>query len=47
MARKHLFLCCFTLLLCARVAQAAILTFDSAAEWEAWETPYGLIQVSE
>ena len=47
MARKHLFLCCFILFLCARVGQADILTFDSAAEWEAWEAPYGLIQVSE
>lgn len=38
----------FSLLLLLNLPLAAeVLTFDSAAEWETWERPFGLIQVSQ
>ena len=45
MTRHDFFLCCFVLLWSTHAGLAAELTFDSAAEWETWEVPYGLVQV--
>ncbi len=43
--RTCLLLCGLALLLTTRDNQAERLTFDSAADWESWEAPYGLVQV--
>jgi len=43
--RISLLLC--GILLCAYASRAERLTFDSAAAWESWEAPYGLVQIGD
>ncbi len=43
----YLVLCLALTLLPIASSQAETLTFDSAADWQSWQWPYGLIQVGE